>query len=67
MDAGRERMQELERQIATLRDTMLRISGAIQVLEELQAEAASATPVVDNGNRAHERAEGAAESLAFGV
>ena len=40
---GQHRMLDLERQLAQLRETMLRISGAIQVLEELQAEAA-ATP-----------------------
>ena len=40
MELGQQRMQDLERQLGQLRDTMLRISGAIQVLEELQAEAA---------------------------
>ena len=34
---GQTRLQELEIQIAGLRETMLRISGAIQVLEELQS------------------------------
>ena len=33
---GQTRIQELEIQMAALRETMLRISGAIQVLEELQ-------------------------------
>jgi prefoldin subunit 5 len=40
MEVGQQRMQELERQLSQLRDTMLRISGAIQVLEEIQAQAA---------------------------
>lgn len=35
--AGQARRQELETQQANLRDTLLRISGAIQVLEELLA------------------------------
>jgi len=38
LEVGEQRMQELERQLTQLRDTMLRISGAIQVLEELQAQ-----------------------------
>jgi hypothetical protein len=40
MAVGQQKMQDLERQLVLLRDTMLRISGAIQVLEELQAQAA---------------------------
>ena len=32
---GQEQLQALERQQANLRQTMLRISGAIQVLEEM--------------------------------
>ena len=51
MEVGQQRMQDLERQLSQLRDTMLRISGAIQVLEELQAQAAppAATPDKANG------------------
>lgn len=69
MAAGQLRMQDLERQLAQVRDTMLRISGAIQVLEEMQAlekrrsldetqaqsAAADATP--DQGRDADELAE----------
>lgn len=65
--AGRARVAELEQQQTTLHQTLLRISGAIQVLEEelksssTQDDAPSASPArVDsnqsNGDRAQVRA-----------
>jgi hypothetical protein len=50
-------MQELERQLSQLRDTMLRISGAIQVLEELQAQAAPPAATPDKANGENKLAE----------
>lgn len=52
LEVGQQRMRELEQQLAQLRDTMLRISGAIQVLEELQAQA---TPVNSAGSEEGKR------------
>lgn len=38
-EAGQKMMADLEAKQANLRDTLLRISGAIQVLEEVLSEA----------------------------
>ena len=38
LQLGESRLHDLEREEAVLRQTVLRISGAIQVLEELLAE-----------------------------
>jgi predicted nuclease with TOPRIM domain len=40
-ETGQARLRELEAEQAYLRETMLRISGAIQVLEEMLAEGAA--------------------------
>jgi predicted nuclease with TOPRIM domain len=37
-ELGQNRLQEMDRQQAHVRETLLRISGAIQVLEELLAQ-----------------------------
>lgn len=43
LEKGQQEMARLDRQRQELRDTMLRISGAIQVLEELLAQQAPAS------------------------
>jgi hypothetical protein len=48
-EVGQRRLQELMAQEVSIRETLLRISGAIQVLEELtgdEAQPSSATPSV---------------------
>ena len=46
-EAGQKKLAEVEGQANDLRTTMLRISGAIQVLEEELAKANGATPEAD--------------------
>jgi len=41
LEKGRQRMQVLDRERENVRETMLRISGAIQVLEELMEQEAN--------------------------
>lgn len=43
-DKGQKTLQDLESQAASLRSTLLRISGAVQVLQESLDEDASAQP-----------------------
>lgn len=45
LEKGRQRMQALDRERQEVRDTMLRISGAIRVLEELAEQEAGPQPV----------------------
>ena len=44
LEKGKQRLESLDRERLELRDTMLRISGAIQVIEELLAQDAPAHP-----------------------
>jgi septal ring factor EnvC (AmiA/AmiB activator) len=44
LEAGEKMMADLEAKRANWRDTLLRISGAIQVLEEELAKATQSTP-----------------------
>lgn len=53
-ETGQQRLAEVENQAATLRQTLLRMSGAIQVLEELLV-----SPQVENdGSSNPTRADG---------
>jgi predicted nuclease with TOPRIM domain len=51
LEAGQRRLRELDAEREQVRDTLLRISGAIQVLSELRDEQQPdlAPPVVENG------------------
>jgi predicted nuclease with TOPRIM domain len=54
-ESGQKMLADLEAKQANLRDTLLRISGAIQVLEEMLNETPmEETQTVDNGDRAVE-------------
>ncbi|MGB8769413.1 MAG: hypothetical protein WCC92_07360 [Candidatus Korobacteraceae bacterium] len=44
LEKGRQRLATLERERQEVRDTMLRISGAIRVLEELMAQNSQTVP-----------------------
>ena len=47
-DKGQVQLQQLQNQVNGLRDTMLRISGAIMVLEELLSSSVSEPAAPDN-------------------
>ena len=55
LEKGRAELMMLEQRRQEIYSSMLRISGAIQVLEEIQAEAEPATATLDGGNGAAER------------
>jgi hypothetical protein len=48
-EAGQQQLAQLDLQRAQLTETLLRISGAIQVLEELTGERPVEQPPEDNG------------------
>jgi prefoldin subunit 5 len=48
-EIGQKQLSEVESQRAQLTETMLRISGAIQVLEELVGERPESDPVSNGG------------------
>jgi predicted nuclease with TOPRIM domain len=47
LEKGRQRMQSLDRERQEVRDTMLRISGAIRVLEEMLEQDRSVAPLAE--------------------
>lgn len=47
---GQKRLEELEAETNHLRQTLLRISGAVQILEELLAQAEQRTAQVQTSN-----------------
>ena len=59
LDKGQTELQKVERQEAYLREMILRISGAIQVLEELLAQS---KPAGQNGPGASEMEPAAAKT-----
>jgi hypothetical protein len=50
-EKGQQRLQMLDLQRAEVRDTLLRISGAIQVLEELLNQESERSPASQNGHK----------------
>ena len=50
---GEEKLREILRQEAAVRETLLRISGAVQVLEEMLDGSDAAAPDASTGNGAN--------------
>jgi hypothetical protein len=69
-EVGQRRLQELMAQEVSIRETLLRISGAIQVLTELTGQAApagTAGPPAPSGQREDDAASPGAETAAPGT
>ncbi len=47
-EVGQRRLQEIVAQEVSIRETLLRISGAIQILHELTGESGSSAPAQDS-------------------
>jgi hypothetical protein len=62
-DKGQTQLRQLELQLTSRRETMLRISGAVLVLEELLSSSASVTPAEEQSvpNGAHAVGQGRGE------
>lgn len=60
-ETGQKRLAEIETQRAQLTETMLRISGAIQVLEELSGERPLEEAPAGNGKQAKPKEKAPAE------
>jgi hypothetical protein len=62
-DKGQTQLHQLENQVTSLRETMLRINGAVLVLEELLSSSALVTPADQQSvpNGAHALGQGRGE------
>ena len=56
-EKGQTRIRQLEVELTSLRETMLRISGAILVLQELLSSSSSVTPVEQPSESSSETAQ----------
>lgn len=64
-ESGQQRLAEVENQAASLRQTLLRISGAIQVLEEILSEPEGGEPGTEAGGHSGPSEIGGQEGHGF--